>query len=61
MKDFTQIGSQSNNDFFNEEAVKTLDSVMNDWQSGKQVVEWTVIPPVNPQEQERKINMMKYI
>ena len=61
MQDFTQIGSQSNNDFFNEEAVKTLDSVMNDWQSGKQVVEWTVIPPADPQELAKRERILKFI
>lgn len=60
MKDFTQMGNQQNDNFADNEAQKTLDTVFNEWQSGKQVVEWTVIPPVNAQEQERKINMMKY-
>ena len=60
MQDFTQIGNSQNDNFADNEAQKTLDTVFNEWQSGKQVVEWTVIPPVNAQEQERKINMMKY-
>ncbi|MBP3220710.1 MAG: hypothetical protein J6M43_01570 [Neisseriaceae bacterium] len=60
MQDFTQIGNSQNDNFADNEAQKTLDTVINDWQSGKQVVEWTVIPPVNAQEQERKINIMKY-
>ncbi|MBR1375638.1 MAG: hypothetical protein IJ566_06110 [Cardiobacteriaceae bacterium] len=42
------------------ELQKTLDNLLNDWQSGKQIVEWAVIPPVNLREQEQKIKMMKY-
>ena len=60
MKDFTQIGNQQNENFADSEAQKTLDTVFNEWQSGKQVVEWTVIPPINPAQQERTIRIFKY-
>ncbi|MBR5940521.1 MAG: hypothetical protein IKZ88_04620 [Neisseriaceae bacterium] len=50
MKDFTQIGNSQNEHFADNEAQKTLDTVFNEWQSGKQVVEWQVIPPSDPKE-----------
>ena len=59
MQDFTQIGNQPNDDFHNIEAAKTLDTVFNEWQSGKQVVEWTVIPPADPQELANREKMLK--
>ena len=59
MQDFTQIGNQSNDDFHNIEAAKTLDKVFDDWQSGKQVIEWQVIPPADPQELANREKMLK--
>ena len=59
MKDFTQIGNSQNDNFADNEAQKTLDTVFNEWQSGKQVVEWTVIPPADPQELANREKMLK--
>ncbi|MBQ9725240.1 MAG: hypothetical protein IJV56_07885 [Neisseriaceae bacterium] len=59
MQDFTQIGNQPNDDFHNTEAAKTLDTVFNEWQSGKQVVEWTVLQAVSPQELANRMKMLK--
>lgn len=60
MQDFTQIGNSQNDNFADNEAQKTLDTVFNDWQSGKQVVEWTVIPPADPQELAKRERMLKF-
>ena len=59
MKDFTQIGNSQNDNFADNGAQKTLDTVFNEWQSGKQVVEWTVIPPADPQELANREKMLK--
>lgn len=59
MKDFTQIGNSQNDNFADNEAQKTLDTVFGEWQSGKQVVEWTIIPPADSQELENREKMLK--
>ena len=59
MKDFTQIGNSQNENFADNEAQKTLDTVFNEWQSGKQIVEWRVIPPADPQELANREKMLK--
>ena len=59
MKDFTQIGNSQNDNFADNEAQKTLDTVFGEWQSGKQVVEWTIIPPADPQELANREKMLK--
>ena len=59
MKDFTQIGNQQNGHFADQEAQKTLDTVFGEWQSGKQVVEWTVLQTVSPQEFANRMKMLK--
>lgn len=59
MKDFTQTGNQQNDHFADQEAQKTLDTVFGEWQSGKQVVEWTVLQAVSPQEFANRMKMLK--
>ena len=59
MKDFTQTGNQQNDHFADQEAQKTLDTVFGEWQSGKQVVEWTVLQAVSPQAFARRMKMLK--
>ncbi|MBP5789579.1 MAG: hypothetical protein J6W29_05030 [Neisseriaceae bacterium] len=59
MQDFTQIGNSQNDHFADNEAQKTVDTVFNDWQSGKQVVEWTVLQAVSAQQQALRVKMLK--
>lgn len=58
MKDFTQTGNQQTDHFADDEAKKTLDTVFGEWQSGKQVLQWTVLQAVSPQESNR-MKMLK--
>ena len=60
MKDFTKIDKQPINDFHNEAAAETLDTVANEWQSGKQEIEWQVIAPANPQELAKRERILKF-
>ena len=59
MKDFTQIGNSQNENFADNEAQKTLDTVFNEWQSGKQVVEWTVLQAISAQQQASRMKILK--
>lgn len=60
MKDFTKIDKQPINDFHNEAAAETLDTVVNEWQSGKQQIEWQVVEPAEPQELAKREKMLKF-
>ncbi|MBO7081774.1 MAG: hypothetical protein J6V99_07055 [Neisseriaceae bacterium] len=57
MKDFTHITQTQN--IQDDEAVNTLDTVFNQWQSGQQVIEWKVIPIASPDEVARREKMLK--